>query len=311
MLIFMGINKFDSFFLENSFVSFPQIKFNDEFLLNNKLLDYTHFSILYSLERKLPIFTAVNIDGSNQIEIVRSNDNWIFEETINPEKQIGPSFYKKTNKEFHRGHIVRRMEPCWGNKIVAEKAEEETFRYVNACPQHRNFNPKIWLELEKSVLEKGAIAHNKRLTVFSGPVLHNDDLPYYEKINDEYLFIPFMFWKIVVWKKDNENTYAIGFVQSQKELIYPHLDATYKNKRVKSEFDKYIERLRFKNNAVYQTNIENIEKITGLSFDLPNVIKPETGVSWKEIKANYESNSSVSYKSENFDQFTLDGIVYE
>lgn len=303
--------KFDPFFLENCEINLPQINSKNEFLINRKILNYTHFSILYSLERKMPICTAVNIDGSNQIEIVRSNDNWIFEENINADKQIGPSFYKMTKKEFHRGHIVRRMDPCWGDKLIAEKAEEETFRYVNACPQHRNFNPKIWLELEKSVLEKGAVAHNKKLTVFSGPVLHNDDLPYYEKINDENIFIPFMFWKIVVWKKNNEKVYAIGFVQSQKELIYPHLNTSYKNEKIKSEFDKYIETLSFKNNVVYQTDILNIEKITGLSFSLPNVIKPDIGVSWKEIKANYESKSSVPYKSENLDQFTLDGIIYE
>lgn len=242
-----------------------------------KTLDYTHFSILFSPDRKLPVCCAVNIDGKNFVPINRTRDVWKKEPKV-LNTQVAESFYKITNKEFHKGHIVRRLDPCWGDKSKAKQAEEDTFHYTNASPQHRKFNPQIWLELERSILEKGAVHSAQKISVFSGPVLHVNDKPYIKKVDGEFVFIPSHFWKIVAWKKTNGKIYAVGFIQSQKELIAKLIDQGYKRIRARGlAKDDYYENIRFKNNAVYQVNIPLIEKIAGISF-------PQMGIHFPSVK---------------------------
>lgn len=192
-----------------------------------KTLHYTHFSIIFSLKRKLPLCTAVNIDGKRFKAIVKSSDPWKYHPDIES-KQLGDDFYVKTNQEFHRGHIVRRLDPCWGEDMAEVlQAEKDTFHFTNACPQHRKFNPLIWLELERNILEKGAVALDHKLTVFAGTVLSQLDKPYIKAINGERIFIPSHFWKVVVWKKSDNKVYAVGFIQSQADFILNLVDQGY------------------------------------------------------------------------------------
>lgn len=243
------------------------------------VLDYTHFSVLFSKQRKLPVCCAVNIDGKNFVQINRSRDVWK-KDTAVLNDQVTESFYSITNQEFHKGHIVRRLDPCWGNKAEAKQAEEDTFHYTNACPQHRKFNPQIWLELERSILEKGAVHAEQKIAVFSGPVLHKGDKPFIKKADEELIFIPSHFWKVVVWQKTDGKLYAVGFMQSQKGLIERLVDQQYKKPRTRAiAADTYYEDLKFKNNAVYQVSISLIEKLAGISF-------AKTGINFPAVKNN-------------------------
>lgn len=236
-------------------------------------LNYTHFSLLFSTGRKLPMCTAVNISGKGK-DIRRSKDVWKLDPAINVADQLTGAFYSKTDQAFHKGHIVRRLDPCWGSDAVAKKAEEDTFHYTNAAPQHRKFNPAIWLELERNILEKGAARFDHRLIVFAGPVLSANDKPYVKLIDGGHVFIPTHFWKIVIWQKEDKRVYAVGFMQSQKDHIARLVDHGYKSTRKRAPGDDHYEHLKFKNDAVYQVPISEIEKVTGLMFDLTGVVQP-------------------------------------
>lgn len=245
-------------------------------LTDNIQLNYTNFTILFSKERKMPIYTVVNIDGKGFVSIGRKSDKWKYDNRFSENNQLGQDFYRITGAYFHKGHIVRRLDPCWGAE--AETAEGETFHFTNACPQHKNFNPQIWLELERSLLEKGAVENDDKITVFSGPVLSKIDKPYIEQVNNEWIFIPSHFWKVIVWKKKDNKLYAVGFIQSQKEYINKFLKLDYGLNVVFREANDdgdYYENIKFKNGDVYQVNIDIIEKLTGLSFDFDNVILPK------------------------------------
>ena len=203
----------------------------------NYVLDYTHFSIVMCRSRCLAYFTAVNIDGNRAIDIKRSGDKWNFDPRIPQNVQYGNELYAKN--DIDRGHLVRRLDPVWGDK--AEKANEDTFHFTNSSPQHKNLNQKIWLDLENYIL-KNAQNHNLKVSVFTGPVFRSDDMVYRGKFK-----IPAEFWKVAVMIKDDGKMSATAYLQTQKNMI----------ENLEFAYGEY---------KTYQVPVARIEEITGLDF---------------------------------------------
>ncbi|MDN7244608.1 DNA/RNA non-specific endonuclease [Planococcus shenhongbingii] len=201
-----------------------------------KVLDYTHFSIVMSKSRKLAYYSAVNIDGSQLIEVKRENDKWYFDPRIPEEYQTGPEVYK--NNDIDRGHLTRRQDPNWGMDAV--KANEHTFHFTNCSPQHKNFNQKIWLSLEDYLLENAG-EHDLKVTVFTGPVFRASDVVY------RGCQIPVEFWKVAVMKKEDGSLSVTAYLQSQENLI-GDLEFVYGGFQT------------------YQVAVAEIEQLTGLDF---------------------------------------------
>jgi len=202
----------------------------------SNVLQYTHFSIVMSKSRRLAYYTVVNIDG-NQLRKIGRNDKWYLDSRIETEYQCGPELYK--NNSLDRGHLVRRLDPVWGDS--AEKANKDTFHFTNCAPQQSKLNQKSWLDLENYILENAENA-NLKVTVFTGPVFRLDDVIY------RGVQIPAEFWKIAVIVKKDGNLSATAYLQTQKNLI---------------------EDLEFAYGAykTYQVPISKIEAITGLNFE--------------------------------------------
>jgi endonuclease G len=144
-----------------------------------------------SKSRSLAFFTAVNIDGSQLIQIDRKNDRWYFDPRIDRSYQTGPELY--INNDLDRGHLVRRLDPVWGDS--AKEADEDTFHFTNCSPQHKNLNQITWLGLEDYILTN-ADRFDLKVSVFTGPVFREDDMLYRRKFQ-----IPAEFWKVVVLVK--------------------------------------------------------------------------------------------------------------
>jgi endonuclease G len=248
-----------------------------------KELTYTHFSCFVHKERKLPLFTAVNIRGAQHNGESRAEtDDWNHDSRMLEEYQIGEELYGNDENTFDRGHMVRRIDPTWGNLTTARKADKDTFHYTNCAPQHKNLNRKIWQELERHILENGSENGKVDISVFSGPVLSDDDLPFKNLIEGEEVKIPVVYWKVIVWKKESDNKlYAVGFMQSQWQWIKT------KVKRPRAAVsltrgaytEDFFEHLEFKNDKTYQVSISEIEKATGLNF------------AWKNVKFPYKEES--------------------
>ncbi|UEM06178.1 DNA/RNA non-specific endonuclease [Skermanella rosea] len=101
-------------------------------------LKYTHFSVKVSTQRRLPLFSAVNIDGAKSDRTVKRTNVWRFDPRIGRELQILDGVYGGDKEGFFsRGHMTRREDPNWGDKKTAKQADADTFHATNACPQRQ------------------------------------------------------------------------------------------------------------------------------------------------------------------------------
>jgi endonuclease G len=174
------------------------------------LLDYTHFSIRLRPSRRLAAVAAVNINGRELVPLAREG-TWHFDTRLPQRLQTGPEVY--LNNELDRGHLVRRRDPVWGDETTARNANQDTFAYSNAAPQAAEFNQgvELWRGLEDHVLSH-AEEYDARISVFTGPVLADDDVPY------RGVQIPRKFWKIAAWTMDGRLA-AAGFLLDQSPLL--------------------------------------------------------------------------------------------
>jgi endonuclease G, mitochondrial len=182
-------------------------------------VDYVHFTVLLDRQRRLARVTGANVDGASLLDLPRADD-WSLDSRIPASWQAGPELY--AGNDLDRGHLVRRRDPVWGERSVAEQANEDTFRYTNAAPQASGFNQsaQLWLGLEDHVLEY-AEANRSRISVFTAPVLRDTD-PGYRGVR-----IPLGFWKAVAWSSGDALA-AIGFLLDQT----PQLNADELERRM-------------------------------------------------------------------------------
>jgi endonuclease G, mitochondrial len=191
------------------------------------VLPYLHFSTVQSKERKLPYFTAVNIDGAHAPKRVdRKTGEVVFDENIEaaetwysdprlPGEQLTDAFYgHQAFRVFDRGHMVRRLDPAWGEKSTILSAADDTFHFTNCCPQAWQFNEQVkyWAGIEDYVLEN-AKATKSRISVFSGPFFTDDDPVFWGTK------IPKAFWKILIRIDPTLGLRATGFIADQSTLL--------------------------------------------------------------------------------------------
>lgn len=200
------------------------------------VLNYRHFSIVMNKRRRLAFYTAVNIDGNQSRSVTRSKDKWYFDGRFDRNLQCGPELYEAN--PLDRGHLVRRLDPCWGSEAV--KAGEDTFHFTNCAPQHADLNQKTWNDLEDYILGT-ADRNNIRVSVFTGPVFREDDLLYRGQFQ-----IPADFWKVIAFVNRDGSLTATAYLQTQKNLIG---DLEF--------FGPY---------KTYQVAVLQIEALTGLDF---------------------------------------------
>jgi endonuclease G len=201
-------------------------------------LDYQHFSVVMSKSRRIAMFVAVNIDGSQSKKIERDSDKWFLDGRIPLEAQIGEELY--AGNLLDRGHLVRREDPNWGTAAIAGIANDDTFHFTNCSPQMGAFNQRTWLGMEDHIL-KNARAWKARVTVFTGPVFSDGDLDYRGTL------IPRAYWKVIAFLSDDLKPSATAYLVSQaKEL-----------RDLEAAFGAY---------KTYQRSVRSIETMTGLSF---------------------------------------------
>lgn len=210
------------------------------------VLPYHHFSVVLNKERKLAYFTAVNIDGALSRRLKREPDKWSLDPRIPAEDQTGEPVYR--DNDLDRGHLVRRLDPAWGDSTaVAKVANDDTFHFTNCAPQHGQFNQnkKTWAGLEDYILDN-VDNENFKVNVFSGPVFAPDD--------DEYrgVRLPKQFWKVVTMPKSPGGLSVTAYLLSQESLI--------------DGLEVAAEEFSFGAYKTFQVKVEEIELLTGLSF---------------------------------------------
>ncbi len=120
------------------------------------------------------------------------DDAWEFDPQLPESQQAGNDIYR--NNPLYRGHLVRRLDPVWGSTAEANRANTDTFHFTNAAPQQDTFNQgkQLWHGLENHLLHHAA-EFDRKLTIMTGPVLHDSDPPY------RGIQVPLRFWKVAAF----------------------------------------------------------------------------------------------------------------
>ena len=196
-------------------------------------------------ERRLAFFTAVNIDGTSGMRLRRAADRWFFDPRVPQDQQTGEQVYN--DNPLDRGHLVRRLDPAWGQSATARTANDDTFHFTNCTPQHHDFNAgqTLWAGLEDYILDN-ADNLRFRVNVFSGLVFAADD--------DQYrgVQLPRQFWKVVAMVKQSGDLSATAYLLSQDQLI--------------EGLEIAAEAFSYGAYRTYQVPVRRVEDITGLSF---------------------------------------------
>ncbi|HZK05284.1 MAG TPA: DNA/RNA non-specific endonuclease [Actinomycetaceae bacterium] len=206
-------------------------------------LRYHHFSVLLNRARRLALFAAVNIDGKTAARPKRESDRWIMDPRVPREFQTGEEVYAQN--DLDRGHLVRRLDPAWGD--AAKAANDDTFHFTNSTPQHHAFNAgsTLWLGLEDYVLNN-VDNHDLRVSVVSGPVLDDGD-PLYRGVA-----LPRQFFKLVAMVPASGVLSATAYLLSQEALL--------------GEFATHPENFSFGAYRTFQVPVKRIAALTGLDL---------------------------------------------
>lgn len=272
-------------------------------------LKYHHFSIVMNAKRRLAFFTACNTDGTTAKSVNRKDkivrpltpggigpeslvmelegaerESWLRDGRLNENHYAGLEVYSgqvvpgfpdprssgRRKRMFQKGHLVRRLDPTWGDdEALILAAERDTFHWTNCSPQVGYFNQgladddlpgsgngNLWRAVENHML-RSALLEKKRATSFTGPIFRRDD-PEYRSIR-----IPLRFFKITVWMdRDEIRSLALIADQSRVLTVMPEAFQERAGRVLLGEesFDR-LEKVRD-----FLSTIEDVESLTGLSF---------------------------------------------
>lgn len=214
-----------------------------------KLLNYRHFSVVLSKRRKLAYYSAANLDGSDMRRPPRVSQ-FKLDPRLDEEQQAGEELYARN--DLDRGHLIRRLDPCWGSIDEAKQANRDSNFFPNIGPQHKDLNRKVWLDLEDHVLSN-TDDENAKISVFVGCVFDEDDPPH----RDTGIKVPMGFWKVVAsTTQTRRGRHTVPELQAQAFIFFQdHLVE-----------DSDLELIFGGVEGVQQITLVELERITGLDF---------------------------------------------
>ncbi len=262
---------YQSDFLGNEFPRVELPKFDSDMqsvvahLKNNSdeyVLDYINYSLVQHKKRRFPLFTASNIDGNKFVRTERTG-SWKLDDRIEAEYQWGSQLYQAEKSDFDRGHMTKREDVQWGDtEEEAIEGAKQTFFYTNAVPQHAKVNRSIWRRIEDYILKKETVKHNLRISVFTGPVMSEDDPDFVTLIDNSIVKLPTTFWKIVYYTTAEGKLQRVAFLVGQKYLL-EKFHIVKKRIRTGTRRDRFI---NFKYADTYQVNVQMVEELSGMTF---------------------------------------------
>lgn len=188
------------------------------------VLDYTHFTVGMNTDRALAWWVAWNIDGTTLYPDIPRESDFYPDPRLPLDQQTTNAVY--ADNDLDRGHLARRSDLLWGSYPEALAANHDSFCFTNIAPQMNDFNQAarggVWGELENAVLALDGLT-DRRLSVFGGPVLADDDPSYRDLVQ-----VPQSFWKIVIYRVEAQLRYrAFLLTQDLDGLEFLGEFATY------------------------------------------------------------------------------------
>ncbi len=189
---------------------------------NGHELKYFHYSVIMNGRRRLAFVAAGNLDAKAKFIHEREGaDKWFMDPRISEDFQAGEEIYSAN--PLDRGHLVRRADAAWGKTAEeARLANDDTFHFTNCSPQHEVFNQSskatkkkllLWGNIENHIAKQATHVDSKKVNIFNGPVFRQNDRKH------RGLQIPREYWKIVVFRNNQNEPRALAFILSQAALI--------------------------------------------------------------------------------------------
>ena len=210
-----------------------------------QIVRYTHFSLQMKRSRRFAFWVAWNIDGGALKALSRKGIRFVKDQRIPENLQVGDELY--FDNDLDRGHLARRADLLWGSLPVAQKANIDSFFFTNITPQMNDFNQSarngIWGRLEDAVFADTDV-EDLKVSVFGGPVFHDDDRLY------RGTQLPREYFKVLAFREG-------GRLIARAFLLTQDLDQ--------------LEALELDEFRVFQTSLPELEQRTGLHF--PDVLR--------------------------------------
>lgn len=273
--------------------------------ISENIIKYINYSLQLSKSHRFPYYTATNIDGKLFKKVPRK-DTWRKDKRISKDFQWGQELYKNPKGDFDKGHMTKREDVQWGETIgVALNAADSTFFYTNAVPQHKDLNRYIWSSLEDYILHTETKKKSLKINVFTGPILSYNNPYFVNQIKNASIKLPILFWKVVIFPKDDGKLYRVGFMICQNSLLEKHgiieeLESGSSNETLL---------MQFKDADTYQVNISLIEELSGLI--LPSAIDSYTDLRNTKLILN-EIDIDPDLESDSIEQnlgFLIQNII--
>ncbi len=229
------------------------------------VLDYVNYSVIQHAYRKFPILTAANIDGEKIKAIPRRKigNNWKLDKRIRRKHQMGSELYRAALSDFDKGHMTKREDVQWGDTDEqAALAAKSTFFYTNAVPQHAKLNQRAWQAVENYILHSEAVTYDVKINMFTGPLLDATDPDFVTPIDEDFIQLPTLFWKVVYFSKDNKNLSRVSFLYGQKDLLEGA--GIVPASRAPAPIDDIF--MDFEDAKTYQVTTSVLEQLAGFSF---------------------------------------------
>ena len=211
---------------------------------NKNILNYHHFSVAMHKERKMPLLTAVNIDGKQTRDVGKDTGRWQYDPRMSEDFQLGMAVYRENDLDL--GHLVRRLDPVWGKEAM--QANRDTFHFTVCAPQHAKLNRVTWKSLEDYIL-RNTQAEDLKVSVFTGPVFSERDKPY------RGILLPLQFWKMAAIVKNDGKMSITAYLLSHKDYLD---DLSNRGLIGDMGFEEY---------KTYQIPLRRLQELTNLNLD--------------------------------------------
>ncbi len=253
----------------------------------DNILKYQNYSVLQHKERRLPIYSAANIHGDALTEAItraKVGNYWRLDPRIKRDHQWALKLYQADKSDFDKGHMTKREDVQWGKDLEEAKVgAKSTFYYTNAVPQAAKLNQRWWRSLESYIIDKiwkekvekkgleGDERLVKRISMFTGPVLLEEDPVFVTKVDEQEVQIPTIFWKVIYYTSKFGKLYRVAFVMGQEDVLKDNgivKDVSSKGGLGEDDFEEETETFfsQFKKMPASQVPVAMIEELTGLTF---------------------------------------------
>jgi endonuclease G len=135
------------------------------------VLRYGNFSVVMSMSRRIALYTACNISGPTSKRIKRDLTHR-YDDRIDRAHQAGNELYHDNELDRGISSVAKTRSGARGRR---RQRRHIPFHQLLAAAQR--MNQKTWLGLEDYILQNARV-HKLRISVFTGPVLRDDDMVY-------------------------------------------------------------------------------------------------------------------------------------